>query len=224
MTASRDYRRAVCTLCLKSPSIRVKHAMQKSRVQYSCSRCGMQRPAADFENKKFANLLASNTEYNAVCLLCDDTQLDRLTKETYKCCSCRLDLSTEHFSVARKKNHNTKALKCKLCERPPCRVCGTRPERPLTNQNEVVKSLADREAYRCAACKYPPCSVCRVTERPDKAQKYSVDKMPTWTCSKCTEKQWLSKPRCNAPAPHLAAAQSGNTTCSSLRRDDHPKM
>ena len=179
----------MCTLCVKSPSIRVKQAMQKSRVQYPCSKCGMQRPAADFDSKKFASLLANNTEYNAVCLLCDDTQLDRpLTKETYKCCACQLDLSTEHFSVARKKNHNTKARKCNVCERPPCRVCGTRPERPLTNQNEVVKSLADRAAHRCMACKYPACSVCHATSRP-KEKKYLVDTMATWTCASCREKQ-----------------------------------
>jgi hypothetical protein len=149
----------------------------------------MQRPAADFESKKLNDLIANSTEYNAVCLVCDATQLDRFTKETYKCCACRLDLSTDHFSVARKKSHNTKALKCELCERPPCRVCGRRPERPLTNQNEVVKSLADRAAYRCTACKYPPCSVCRVTSRPSKEKKYSVDSMATWTCSKCKEKE-----------------------------------
>ena len=188
MSRNRDYRGAVCTRCLKSPSARVKHAIQKSQLQYPCSKCNMQRPAAEFESQKLNDLIAHGTEYNAVCLLCDATQLDRFTKATYKCCACQLDLSTEHFSVARKKSHNTKALKCELCERPPCRACGTRPERPLTNQNEVVKSLADRAAYRCMACKYPPCSVCHVTSRP-KEKKYLVDTMATWTCASCREKQ-----------------------------------
>ena len=67
----------------------------------------------------------------------------RFTTDTYQCCACRLDLTTEHFSVARNRSHRhgSNALKCELCERPPCRVCGNWPMRPLTNHHEVVNSL-----------------------------------------------------------------------------------
>ena len=115
----------------------------------------------------------------------------RFTKDICQCCACRLDRTTEHFSVARLRSHRhgSKALKCELCERPPCRVCGNRPVRPLTNPHKVVKSLTDRAAYRCTACKYPLCSVCRVSQRPCHNHIYSVDVMAKWTCSKCKQKE-----------------------------------
>ena len=180
----------MCTECLKLPSVRVKLAKEKSKLQYPCSICNKLRPAAEFDTQKLDDLIANSREYDAVCLKCDLTQLSRSTKETYKCCACNVKLSKEHFSVARMKSHqNTKTVKCETCERPPCRICGARPEKPLTNQNEVIKSLAQRKDYRCTACKYPPCSVCHVTARPDQRKKYLVDNMPTWTCSTCKENQ-----------------------------------
>ena len=189
MSANGKYGRAICTECLTIQSARVKHAIEKSKLQYPCSICNKRRPAADFDTQNLDDLIVNNREHDAVCLICDPTQLSRLTKATYKCCACKKQLSEENFSLARKKSHKTKAVKCKICERPPCRTCGARPEKPLTNQNEVIKSLEDREAYRCTACKYPPCSVCHVTPRRKQTQKYLVDNMPTWTCSTCKENQ-----------------------------------
>ena len=170
---------------MKLPSVRVKRGAAE---EYRCKSCGESRPARDYETKLLSNLFLNDKVYEATCLRCDRGQLDRLTKERYTCCACQESLPADQFSLARAKSHRTTQRRCARCERPPCRLCGERPAKPLTNQNEVVKSLKDRQAYRCVACKYPPCDVCKVTQRPDTSKRYHVDQKPKWVCQRCLRK------------------------------------
>ena len=40
------------------------------------------------------------------------------------------------------------------------------------------------QKYICDTCRYPRCDVCHQTERP-RHGKYSVTKLPAWTCKHC---------------------------------------
>lgn len=182
MRRRREYKDALCCECLKIPACRVK---SQSAEEYLCSICGISRKAKDYETKLLNNLIVNNKVYEAKCLLCDRSQLDRMTKDFYQCCACKEKLPSSEFSVARAKSH--RAYKCALCERPPCRICGKRPEKVLTNQNQVIHTLQDRKKFRCQECLYPPCAKCKKTPRPDKGSKYHVDKLPSWTCRVCRE-------------------------------------
>ena len=164
MRKTRDYRRAVCSQCLRQRSVQVKQQIKGAGEIHRCKSCGQEREAREFDHKTLENLIINNKVYDAVCLHCDASQLDRFHKETYLYICCKKNLPASSFSIARKRNHNTKTLKCEDCERPPCSICGARPEKPLTNQNEVVTSLTERKQYKCVRCKYPPCARCGMTD------------------------------------------------------------
>ena len=182
MRKDRDYRRAVCTQCLQSWSVRVKQAKTDSKTTYFCKQCGVSRPAADYDTRTLQNLIVNERVYDAVCLKCDATPINRHKLRSYTCYTCKEDLDTSSFSISRLKNRHK--LKCEMCERPPCKICGKRPEKPLRNQNDVVHCATDRGNYRCTECKYPPCDVCKVTKR-EQRQTNLVDVMPRWTCAAC---------------------------------------
>ena len=174
----------MCVECFNLASSRVKRGATE---EYRCCECGELRLAREFHTKTLDNLVLEDKLYEAKRLRCDPSQLERFAKELCPCCACKKNLPKEQFSLARAKSHRTTQRRCELCERPPCKVCGQRPAKPLTNQNEVIKSLADRRAYRCQACKYPPCDVCKTTPRPDPRNKVSVDNLPKWICSRCRD-------------------------------------
>ena len=188
MRKLRKYGNAMCAECLKMPSCRIKWGLGE---EFRCSQCGELRLAREYHTKNLENLLLNGKEYEARCLRCDPSQLERFTKDLYKCCACKEELPKERFSLARAKSHKAAQRRCELCERPPCRICAQRPAKPLTNQNEVIHTPEDRLAYRCQGCKYPPCEVCGTTPR-EKRAKHTVDNLPNWVCSRCKGKEEAS--------------------------------
>ena len=182
MRLTRTYRDALCSECMKIPACRVK---SQSADEYLCSVCGEMRKAKDYESKLLNNLIVNKKVYEAKCLICDRSQLHRMTKDFYQCCACKEKLPSSEFSVARAKRH--KAYKCKQCERPPCSICGKQPEKVLTNQNQVIHTLQDRQKFKCQECLYPPCVKCKKAPRPRGMSKYHVDTLPSWTCKVCRE-------------------------------------
>jgi hypothetical protein len=161
MRKNGAYQHAVCSVCMKLRSVSVSKAIEASKKLYICKNCGQSRKGSEYENVTLRYHILSDTLYDVVCLHCDASQFSRCTKDVYRCGTCQKMLPAVEFSVQRRKSHqDAKSLKCGMCERPPCFSCGARPEKPLTNQNEVVKSLKDRAKYRCIRCKYPPCAKC----------------------------------------------------------------
>ena len=75
-------------------------------------------------------------------------------------------------------------------------------------------------AYYCDLCKYPDCSKCGETPRP-KLDKYSVKRMPQWSCAECRRKSMLKCGKCDAEIPRdtLDASQRGKpgVLCSKCR-------
>ena len=166
MRKIRQYRHAVCSVCMKLRSVSVSKAIEESKKLSICENCGQSREGSEYENVTLRNHIVNETLYDLVCLHRDASQLSRCTKDVYRCGTCQKMLPAVELSVQRRKSHqDAKFLKCGMCERPPCFSCGARPEKPLTNQNEVVKSLKDRAKYRCMRCKYPPCAKCGMKDR-----------------------------------------------------------
>ena len=166
MRKMRDYRHAVCSICMTLRSVSVSRALEDAKKVYLCKTCGQKRKGNEYESVSVRNHIVNETLYDLVCLHCDASQLRRSTKDAYRCGTCQKMLPALEFSIQQRRNHkDVKSLKCGMCERPPCSSCGARPEKPLTNQNEVVKSLKDRAKYRCMRCKYPPCAECGVKEQ-----------------------------------------------------------
>ena len=166
MRKNGAYQHAVCSVCMKLRSVSVSKAIEASKKLYICKNCGQSRKGSEYENVTLRYHILSDTLYDVVWLHCDASQFSRCTKDVYRCGTCQKMLPAVEFSVQRRKSQkDAKFLKCGMCERPPCFSCGARPEKPLTNQNEVVKSFKDRAKYRCMRCKYPPCAKCEMKDR-----------------------------------------------------------
>ena len=166
MRKNRDYKHAVCSVCMKLRSVSVSKAFEDAKKMYLCKRCGQSRKGSEYEQVSLRSHIVRDALHELVCLHCDTSQLRHRNKDVYRCGTCQKTLPAVEFSMQRRRNHkDIKTLKCGMCERPPCSSCGARPEKPLTNPHEVVKSLKERDKYRCLRCKYPPCAQCGVKEQ-----------------------------------------------------------
>ena len=107
-------------------------------------------------------------------------------QERYKCTECNEVKSREAFKTQASR-HRMK--RCLVCSFPVCVQCG--------KQRELVAALrSEKEAdgsYMCEECKYPVCSHCKITPRPRKSKRYSVQSMPVWFCSKVRCRKHASK-------------------------------
>ena len=79
------------------------------------------------------------------------------------------------------------------CKYPKCVVCKLHEVSHLSiSEYEKRRGAGDvEEQYTCVNCKDPPCACCKKTRRPEHREKYTVAKMPRWTCPKCLKHSTL---------------------------------
>ena len=58
-----------------------------------------------------------------------------------------------------------------------------------TRSKEDVAAITVQ--YTCVTCKYPPCQGCKTTPRSSYNERYTIAKMPYWTCPECLKHSTL---------------------------------
>ena len=142
-------------------------------------------------------------------LLTDFSASTRRTKQRrgeWICWACQHPICSGAGCNVRQPIARVGEFTCKACLYPPCQVCQTTPRPQSTKYtcHNMPTWTCRGCADKCSKCGgrigedhgiskqnkslcqnrlYPPCAC--GAPRPTKRWKYSVDKMPTWTCSSC---------------------------------------
>ena len=167
--------RAVCNGCGGARKVGFGRTTMAGR--YICKQCGTETYMNLFETKAVDRCVKQKTVYDLVCLECKPSQLAHLTREKYSCNLCARTLPLTAFSPVIWKGKDLKRWRCLDCQQPICQRCGGREE-------QAMNRPVDPTTFVCQACIYPPCAGGCGAER-YRRQKYKVDVMPVWFCSKC---------------------------------------
>ena len=116
--------------------------------------------------------------WRAVCLECQPERRAYHNRELDMCNLCNEQKPFGAFFTNRQKSRDLKAWRCMLCERPVRTFRQARPEKPIMYQY-------DRDGYKCLGCRYPPCAGGCGRPRPERAARWSVERMPEWRCRQC---------------------------------------
>ena len=167
---------ATCMACHRLRRGKFGKVSVVSRESVHCCRCRQNLERKLFDAGSLEQLQRDDSLHEAVCLQCAPIHREHLRYETYTCNICHESKPLTAFSLNRQKSRNFQQWRCEACERPVCRVCGRRPDKPLTYH-------WDGGQYRCLTCSYPPCTGCGKTRR--REEKYHVDNMSAWRCPAC---------------------------------------